>query len=136
MKSKFISFLIWLSSLTVFLWLVIHYLFPSGGIPLPQPATDQTLFFFAFLTVISFLLTAYSYGKDRFTFVNIAYLVMALRMFGTIIFILLFLWHQRPYSKSFLLLMFGLYIFYTVFEIYYLTTKLHPDFNKDKPSNE
>ncbi len=136
MRTNFFYFLFWLALLTSFLWAVIHYLIPNTPITLPQPATDLTLFFFAFLTIISFLLTAYSYGKDRFTFVNTAYLVMALRMFGTIGFILLFLWGQRPYSKSFLLLMFGLYIFYTVFEIYYLTTKLHPDFNKDKPTNE
>ena len=129
-----LRFTLFLLLLTALLWTAVRYLSLSGI--LPEQESTSTLLFFAMLTLASFLLSYRSLGKDRFTFVNTAYGTFSLRMFATVLYIFFYLRNRGTYSKSFILFIFAVYIFYTLFEIYYLTAKLHPDLKRDKQRND
>jgi hypothetical protein len=129
-------FSLFLLLITLLLWAAIQFFIQSGTVVLPEPESTNTLLFFALLTLISFLISYRSLGKDRFTFVNTAYGTFSLRMFATVLYIFFYLRDRGTYSKTFILLIFGVYIFYTLFEIYYLTAKLHPDLKRDKQRND
>lgn len=131
-----LKFTLFVSLLTILLWGTVRYLVYSNMVILPEPESTATLLFFAMLTLASFLLSYRSLGKDRFTFVNTAYGTFSLRMFATVLYIFFYLRDRGTYSKSFILFIFAVYIFYTLFEIYYLTAKLHPDLKRDKQRND
>ncbi len=136
MLKAVLKFSVYLLLLTGFLWGGLYLLQQNALALLPEPESTTTLLFFALLTLLSFLLSYRSLGKDRFTFVNTAYGTFSLRLFATIFYIFFYLRGRESYSKSFILLIFGVYIFYTLFEIYYLTAKLHPDLKRDEPRND
>lgn len=136
MLKNTLRFTLFLFLLTGLLWSGVRYLSQSHIASLPEPESTTTLMFFAILTLVSFLLSYRSLGKDRFTFVNTAYGTFSLRMFATVLYIFFYLRDRGTYSKSFILFIFAVYIFYTLFEIYYLTAKLHPDLKRDKQRND
>jgi predicted signal transduction protein with EAL and GGDEF domain len=93
---------------------------------LPNEKWLMLSFFFA-LSVLQHRLTAYGFQDNRSRFVSFYLTMTVLRLILCLLFVGLFLYHKVSNPASFILTFFGLYLFYTSFEVLGLYRNLRRD---------
>jgi len=94
---------------------------------LPFKDTVTSIIFMAILTAAIYPIALFGRkSNDGYTFIISAYLSVGLRFILSLCFIVYYKITRSHYELSFILAFFTSYILYTIFEIYWLTTKLRP----------
>jgi hypothetical protein len=75
-------------------------------------------------------------SNDGFTFVISAYASIGIRFILSLCFVVYYKITRSHYEMGFILAFFASYILYTLFEIYWLTTKLRPNLNEKASTND
>lgn len=88
------------------------------------PQIWYALLFFIVLTVFSYSYVASAKKQDNNFFVKRFFITMGLRLIFCIIFLVIYMISRPEREPIFVLTFMILYLFYTMFEIYYLVSKL------------
>ena len=130
MLFRFYAFLIGLTLLQVGLVLAFPFLFIVKD-------TVISIMFMAILTAAIFPIAALGRkSNDGYTFIISAYISIGLRFVLSLCFIVYYKMTRTHYELSFIFTFFTSYILYTIFEIYWLTTKLRPILKEKASTNE
>jgi hypothetical protein len=99
--------------------------------------TVISIIFMAILTAAIFPIAMVGRkSDDGYTFIIAAYISIGLRFVLSLCFIVYYKMTRTHYELSFIFAFFTSYILYTIFEIYWLTTKLRPILKEKASTNE
>lgn len=97
----------------------------------------KAILFLGLITGLSYPIANIGVGsKDGFTFISSAYLSIGIRLVLSMVYIVYYKLAKHPFNLSFIFTFFATYIFYTIFEIIYLTAKLRPNSKEKTSSND
>lgn len=120
------TFIISLSAMTAVLLLVGISGIQFGWTEVIHPLFWAVTIFYFILTIISKLISLFSKSLGDESFVLFFLVGTGIRLLGSLVFIAIFLYNGVPDRMLFVINFFIQYLFFTVFDIYWLIPNLRP----------